>query len=422
MKKKLAAIFSTIGIPLILVCLSIVFSTSNVLYFGRTLANAGSSLSGKYEIKAKTKKIGNEAFEYCYKMTEVTIPDNVVTIGDGAFSKCTALDVVTFGNNMKLEAIGEEAFFNCGNLSKVFIGDVAAWCDVSFGSATANPIYFANDLYLNGQLVTKLEIPQGVTSIKDYAFYNSSLTELAIAESVASIGNAAFNGCNNLTTVVMPKNVTSLGNEAFARCANLTSVAFGENSQLTTIGDSAFSGCNALAEITIPKGVTTIGDKVFESCKSIANINVDENNTQYKSIDGNLYSKDGKTLIQYAVGKMDAVFTVPDGVTTINSNAFSGCRSLTKIVLPNTVTTIGERAFSSCVSLREMIIPASVTTMGAYMFSASEKVEVYCEATSQPSGWHNTYSSDRPIYFYSESKPTAKGKYWHYVNEKIKKW
>ncbi|MBO7736589.1 MAG: leucine-rich repeat domain-containing protein [Clostridia bacterium] len=119
--------------------------------------------------------------------------------------------------------------------------------------------------------------------------------------------------------------VTAIRGYAFEECYNLTSVVIPDS--VTTIGDYAFLGCYNLTSVIIGDGVTTIGEDAFDYCYRLMNITVNEDNQYYKSIDGNLYTKDGKTLVQYAIGKTATSFTIPDGVTTIGDYAFSGCNS-----------------------------------------------------------------------------------------------
>ena len=105
---------------------------------------------------------------------------------------------------------------------------------------------------------------------------------------------------------------------------------------VTSIGHWAFSGCSSLTSIVIPDSVTSIGQHAFYHCNALASITVNANNPNYKSSDGNLYTKDGKTLIQYAVGKTDKTFTVPDGVTSIGDRAFDSCTALKDIYYAGT--------------------------------------------------------------------------------------
>ena len=160
---------------------------------------------------------------------------------------------------------------------------------------------------------------------------------------VTKIGEVAFEYCCLLKSVTIPNSVTSIDTHAFSFCIRLTSV---------TIGDS----------------VETIGEGAFWGCLSLASITVEMNNTAYQSIEGDLYSKDGKTMIQYAIGKTDASFTIPDSVETIGGYAFDGCTSLVSVTIPDSVETIGDYAFDGCDSLASVTIPDSVTTIGNFAF------------------------------------------------------
>ncbi|MBO5788315.1 MAG: leucine-rich repeat domain-containing protein, partial [Clostridia bacterium] len=116
-----------------------------------------------------------------------------------------------------------------------------------------------------------------------------------------------------------------------------------------------FAYCTSLTSVVIGNGVTSIGESVFYGCTNLTNIKVDENNRHFQSIDGNLYSKDGKALIQYAIGKTDASFIIPDSVTSIGNYAFYGCSKLISVVIGNGVTSIGESAFEDCRSLTSIV-------------------------------------------------------------------
>ncbi len=437
--------------------------------------------------------IGYEAFRNCTSLTSVVIPDSVTTIGSSAFSCCDSLTSVVIGNSVT--TIGYDAFYYCDSLTSVYITDIAAWCGIEFKGSYSNPLFYAENLYLNGTLVEDLVIPEGVTTIGSSAFYNcSNLTSVVIPDSVTTIGSSAFSGCSSLTSVtigngvktigdwafaycdsltsvaignsvttisdlaffscdslkyneydnayylgnennpylllvaarnknitsvtihkdtrliysnafygcssltsvVIPDSVTTIGSSAFSGCSSLTSVTIGNN--VTSIGSYAFYGCDSLTSVTIPDSVTTIGDHTFaycmslvnlnigknvsvfgdyavSVCNSLTNINVSDDNSTYKSIDGNLYSKDEKSLIQYAIGKADTIFYIPSGVKTIKKYAFHNCTNLTNIKIPDSVTTIEEYAFYNCIGLESVTIPYSVTSIGVRPFSNCTTLE-----------------------------------------------
>ena len=264
--------------------------------------------------------IGNFAFNRCTGLTDIVIPDSVTSIGMRAFWDCTSLTSIVIPDSVT--SIGRFAFDGCTGLTDVYITDIDAWCNISFSSSDSNPMYYGDNLYLDGNLVTELIIPDGVTSIGDYA----------------------FEGCTSLTSIMIPDSVTS-------------------------IGDYAFEGCTSLTSIVIPDSVTSIGYVAFIGCTGLTSITVDEDNTSYQSIDGNLYSKDGRTLIQYAIGKKNTSFTIPDRVKSIGEWAFRDCTGLTSIVIPDSVTSIGLYAFYSCTGLTSIVIPDSVTRINSWTFS-----------------------------------------------------
>ena len=183
---------------------------------------------------------------------------------------------------------------------------------------------------------------------------------------VTSVGSYAFEYCTSLTSIAIPDSVTSIGNYAFHYCISLTSIVIPDS--IKSIGDNAFLSCGFLTSIEVPDSVTIIGKWAFSGCASLTSINVDENNANYKSIDGNLYSKDGKTLIQYAIGKATTEFTIPNVVTSIGEGAFKECVALTSLKIPDSVTNIGDFAFSDCTSLTNVVIGNSVTSIGDYAF------------------------------------------------------
>ena len=236
-------------------------------------------------------------------LTDLVIPDGVTSIGTNAFCGCSSLTSVTVPNSVT--SIGNSAFDYCNNLKEVYITDIAAWCKITFGDVHANPISYAHDLYVNGTHITDLAIPNDVTSIGDYAFFDCvGLTNVNILNNVTSIGGWAFFGCMGLTNVKIPNSVTSIGNAAFGNCIGLTSVTIPNS--VTSIGESTFSECVHLMSITIPNSVTSIGGYAFDGCSSLTSV------------------------------------TIPNSVTSIGDGAFWGCTSLDGIAILNPECKIDE--------------------------------------------------------------------------------
>ena len=202
--------------------------------------------------------------------------------------------------------------------------------------------------------LVSITIPDSATSISYAAFYQcSSLTKITIPDSIASIDDWAFYGCASLASIAIPDSVTSIGEGAFCSCTSLESVTIPNS--VSSMEDQVFDSCTSLASITIGSGVNSMGDGVFSGCKSLTSIYVINANKAYSSLDGNLYSKDKKTLIQYAIGKLATSFILPNGVTSIGFAAFDGCLNLTNITIPDSVTSIGDYAFYNCTNLTSAV-------------------------------------------------------------------
>lgn len=144
--------------------------------------------------------IRDYAFKNCKSLFSVTIPDSVISIGWSAFENCYNLTSITIPDSVNW--IGYMAFCECTRLTNVYISDVAEWCDITFQSAPSNPLRYASKLYLNGELVRDLVIPDGVTRIRELAFSSCDcLTSVTIPDSVTRIDVSAFSVCINLTDV-----------------------------------------------------------------------------------------------------------------------------------------------------------------------------------------------------------------------------
>ena len=306
--------------------------------------------------------IGISAFKNSSRLTSVMIPNGVTSIGPSAFEGCSGLTSITIPSS--LTVISGEAFSGCSGLKSVNISDIAAWCNISFYD---NPLYYAHRLFLNGEELKDLNIPQSVTSIIDKAFYScSSLTSVTIGNSVTSIGNSAFSGCSGLTSVTIGNNVTSIGEYAFNDCSGLKSV---------NISDIA-AWCN----ISFP-------------------VNIYTSNPLYYAHHLFLKGKEVKDLV------------IPNSVTSIESSTFYGCSYLTSLTIPKSVSSIGDKSFYNCLRLNTIYCLNPIPpTCGLETFICSysnirDKYDVYTYATLHvPMGSEEIYSSAHDWRYFNKIK------------------
>lgn len=182
-------------------------------------------------------------------LKDVVIPSRILFNGDyrpvtkistDAFNENTVITSVTIPETIVL--IERSAFGSCKHLNSVYITDLSSWCNIKFENSISNPLSLAKHLFLDGEEIIDLRIPDSVTSIGDYAFSElKGLKSVTIHDSVVTIGKEAFSGCVDLSSVSIGNSVTSIPSGCFAFCKSLTSVTIPNT--ISKIYDYAFAGC-----------------------------------------------------------------------------------------------------------------------------------------------------------------------------------
>lgn len=225
-----------------------------------------------------------------------------------------------------------------------------------------------------GNLAVKSVRVEGLQYIGEYAFAScAELEEAELDDTVTTLGEGAFTNCMVLDEVTLSDGLTSIGKCAFDCCSELKRIELPDS--LQTIGVEAFS-LSGLTEVEIPASVTSIEEEAF-SFADLTDITVEQGNVYYKDIDGVLFTKDGRTLIQYPPERTNTTYIVPDGVETIGTSAFMSNYYLEYVELSADVTTVEEWGFGFADSLETIYFPVGLETIEANAFYDAAILTIY---------------------------------------------
>ena len=339
------------------------------------VAFANNYMLEKINLPKELKTIPNSCFYGCYNLKEITIPEGVTKIGASAFEGCTKLSTINIPTS--LTEIEENVFKGCTGLKKIDIEDIASYLNIDYKNREACPAYFASEIYLDGEELTELTVPDTVKEIPHYGFYKcDSLKNIKIPDSVTKIGYYAFFGCDGITDIPLSGGPLVIQDYAFSRCSGLTDITL-EN--VTEIGRGAFEYCVNLANVQISGEAKTIKEDAFNDCLKLTDVVISDNvttigrdaflNTPLLNDSSNwensaLYI--GKHLIK--VGDVSGEYTIKDGTVTIATRALEECNSMTDAVIPNSVQNINQYAFYKCNNLKNVVIGTGVRTILSHTF------------------------------------------------------
>lgn len=355
------------------------------------------------------EKIGANAFYNCQKFNNLTIPANVTTIGAAAFKECYGIDILTISGN-NLTSCGSGIFNSCVlkevhfpegiTIIPAHLFDQATFAtdcvmtipntvkevgESAFGGSTSSPVNLTFIVFEQGIQLEKI----GKSAFK----YCTALENFTIPETTQEIGASAFEGCKKLSAIEIPENVTSIGASAFSGCSVLTNITYNAI-EVTTSNQNIFKGCNVkniqigqnvrafpaylfygaqfstntstgeeeMISIYIPASVETIGAYALPNITNLQHVVFE---------DGSKLTEIGQYAFQQCVNMESC--NLPDSVTSIGNNAFSGCKKLgsdktSPFKIPSSLVTLGSSAFSDCPALTEVVIPEGVAKISDKAF------------------------------------------------------
>ena len=237
-----------------------------------------------------------------------------------------------------------------------YSGDIVIPSIVKYMNADLEVSSISNIAFRDCSSLNSVTVENGVTTIEEYAFYNSSLTSISLPNTLTHIGYSAFRGCSSLISIAIPNGVTTIKNNTFSGCSSLTSATISNG--VMAIEKYAFADCLSLNTISVPNSVTRIGQSTFKNCTSLVEV------------------------------------TLSNEMNTLEKETFQDCSSLKFVRLGGKLTTIGESVFSACTALNEITLPASVKSIGENAFAGCTKLyDIYCFAMEPPTAYESSFAN-----------------------------
>ncbi len=387
------------------------------VYFIGEEAFSGCRSLANIEMGQNVKTIDDFAFANCDSLTSIILPDKLETIGEEAFAACKNLTTLTIGSGIK--TICQYAFSGCTGLKDFYFnGEADDWCKLDFYNFQANPVYHAENFYLNGKLAKDVVITDNVEVIGKHVFYGADIENLTISQGVKYIGDYAFYDCNKINEITIPDSVTYLGAHSFSSCEGAESLTIGEG--VTTIGAYAFAGCSGLTNVKISDNLKWINSRAFINCSSIKELTLPVSARP----ESDTYAFDGCTGVEKVIftkgtGIMpdfECTGTTPfnsghdttpwylsranrpeiifeDGIENIGNYAFHECNLPESLELPESIESIGIGAFKDCQGLDKLIVHNPDCEFEYFCISSGTTLYGYANSTAQ------TYAKNNNLNF-----------------------
>ena len=343
---------------------------------------------------AGLRKINSGAFD-CTGLETLVLPEGVTFLGGNAFGHAKLKSVSLPSTVAKMTATNEKSDANpfafCENLEEIYVAEG----NKAYKSDGNCVMRREDNTLVVGCKASK--IPSYTEHIGRFAFQGAALESVALPEGVTSIEDYAFAHNDRLKEITLPQSLTSIGKYAFLWCAALESIALPDG--VTSVGDNAFSTCVSLKELALGAELLNAGCGLTEFCVALEKITVSENNESF-SDEGNCLTRkaDNTVIAGCASSKIPAgteqigeyafcgqtqlgAIDFPDGLKNIGHYAFS-CTGLKELKLPRGLQRIGVSAFANCIELEYVQIPDSVTDVGSKAFVCEQEIGIYYDCTS----------------------------------------
>ena len=320
--------------------------------------------------------LGESVFENCDALTDVTIGSGVETIGNCAFYDCDALETIQIPSNVT--DLGNGVFYHCNNLKTAVIGNGVRELKTRGTSGDNWGLRSSKGTFEGCVNLSSVSIGSAVRAIGQDCFAGTALVDVSIPDNVVTIGEGAFMNCPALKKIVIGNGVTSMGESVFENCDVLTDVTIG--SGVVTIGDCSFYDCDALETIYIPSNVTHLGDGAFYHCDNLKTAvignGVTELITRYTGGDNWGSSRSGKGTFEGCVNLTSV--TLGSGIISIGQDSFAGTLIET-LTVPYKVSTLNSGAFYGAGNLKDIYFVGNwAASAGSDLFGGcAEECKIY---------------------------------------------